>query len=83
MVDLDRAGRCGFPEVIYGTGKTAEAIGQIAEQLLGSEQPVLATRVDAEKAAYCCDSFLRRVTTTWRGRCGLLPNHKRSWGMSR
>ena len=56
-VDLERAGRCGFPEVIYGSGKTAEAIGQIAEQLLGSEQPVLATRVDAEKAAVLLRQF--------------------------
>ncbi len=50
MVDLERAGRCGFPEVIYGSGKTAEAIGQIAAQLLASDQPVLVTRIEKEKA---------------------------------
>lgn len=49
-VDLDRANRCGFPEVIFGQGKTAEAIAQIAEQLLANEQPVLVTRVTAEQA---------------------------------
>ncbi len=56
-VDLERAGRCGFPEVIYGSGKTAAAIAQIAEQLLASEQPVLATRVEPEKATELLQRF--------------------------
>ena len=46
-VDLDRAHRCGFPEVIYGEGKTAAVIAMIAQQLLDRGQPVLATRIDA------------------------------------
>jgi NCAIR mutase (PurE)-related protein len=50
-VDVDRAARCGFPEVIFGEGKTAETIAAIAQQLLDRGQPVLATRVDAAKAA--------------------------------
>jgi len=49
--DLARAARCGFPEVIYGSGKTADSIVKIAEQLLANDQRVLATRIDAEKAA--------------------------------
>ncbi len=49
-VDLDRAGRCGFPEVIYGAGKSPETIVQIAKQLLDRDQPVLATRVKPAKA---------------------------------
>ncbi len=49
-VDLARAGRCGFPEVIFGEGKSAEVIAQIAAQLLASDQRVLVTRVDAAKA---------------------------------
>lgn len=49
--DLARAARCGFPEVIYGAGKTVESIVKIAEQLLASNQPVFATRVEAAKAA--------------------------------
>lgn len=45
--DLDRHRRCGFPEVIYGSGKSAQAIFQIAEKLLdaGGEE-ILVTRVD-------------------------------------
>jgi len=49
-VDLDRAQRCGFPEVIFGEGKSAEVIAQIAARLLASDQRVLVTRVDTAKA---------------------------------
>ncbi len=56
-VDLDRADRCGFPEVIYGTGKTVEAITQIAKQLLAKDQPVLVTRVEPEKAEPLLSEF--------------------------
>jgi NCAIR mutase (PurE)-related protein len=49
-VDLARAQRCGFPEVIFGEGKSAEVIAQIAARLLASDQRVLVTRVDAAKA---------------------------------
>jgi len=50
-VDLDRAARCGFPEVIYGAGKSPDAIAQIAGQLLDKGQRVLVTRVESDKAA--------------------------------
>lgn len=50
-VDVDRQRRCGFPEVIFGTGKTVDAICAIATKLLDHGQHVLATRVDAERAA--------------------------------
>jgi NCAIR mutase (PurE)-related protein len=50
-LDADRAGRCGFPEVIFGEGKTAETIAATARELLDRGQPVLATRIDAGKAA--------------------------------
>lgn len=50
-VDLDRRRRCGFPEVIFGEGKSPDTIAAIAERLLAADQRVLATRIDAEKAA--------------------------------
>ncbi len=56
-VDLDRAARCGFPEVIYGTGKSAEAIIDIAGRLLGRGQHVLATRIEPTKAALIREQF--------------------------
>lgn len=50
-VDLDRRRRCGFPEVIYGEGKSVESIVAIARQLLDNHQPVLATRIADAQAA--------------------------------
>jgi len=50
MVDVDRARRCGFPEVIFGEGKSAATIAAIAQQLLDRGQSVLVTRIDESKA---------------------------------
>jgi NCAIR mutase (PurE)-related protein len=47
-VDLHRAMRCGFPEVIFGAGKTTEEIVEIARQLRHAGQAVLVTRTDRE-----------------------------------
>jgi len=49
-VDHHRALRTGFPEVIFGSGKTAEQIIQIAKSLANAEHNVLITRLDAETA---------------------------------
>ena len=50
--DFDRAARQGAGEVIYGEGKTAAQVAAIARALIEAGQPrVLATRVEAEKAA--------------------------------
>lgn len=49
QIDLDRARRCGFPEVVYGEGKTVEALEKIFRALLAHGTDVLATRVSAEK----------------------------------
>jgi NCAIR mutase (PurE)-related protein len=51
-VDLHRRLRCGFPEVIFGQGKTAEQIEAILRTLLAHEQGGLATRVDPQVAAH-------------------------------
>ena len=56
-VDLDRARRCGFPEVIYGEGKTVEAIAEIARRLLANQQHVLATRISDAQAAELSHKF--------------------------
>jgi NCAIR mutase (PurE)-related protein len=50
-VDLDRRRRCGFPEVIFGQGKTLEQLRQIVAKLLEHGEDVLATRIDVEQAA--------------------------------
>jgi hypothetical protein len=50
-VDHHRALRVGFPEVIFGQGKTPDQIVGIFESLSARQDRVLITRVDAEKAA--------------------------------
>jgi NCAIR mutase (PurE)-related protein len=58
-VDLDRRRRCGFPEVVYSEGKTAEAVVAIFEaQALHGERGY-ATRVSSEQSA----ALLRRFPT--------------------
>ena len=47
-VDVDRERRCGFPEVIFGGGKTPEEVARIAEVILEHHQQVLASRVSHE-----------------------------------
>ncbi|WP_159886279.1 nickel pincer cofactor biosynthesis protein LarB [Paenibacillus puerhi] len=51
QLDVRRADRTGFPEVVFGEGKSAEQIAAIMERLAGHAGRVLATRVSADKAA--------------------------------
>ncbi|NUQ50964.1 MAG: 1-(5-phosphoribosyl)-5-amino-4-imidazole-carboxylate carboxylase, partial [Phycisphaerae bacterium] len=44
-LDHHRALRCGFPEVIFGRGKTPAQIAELVERLAAGWQSVLATRV--------------------------------------
>jgi hypothetical protein len=50
QVDMHRALRKNFPEVIFGAGKTPEQVVKIAAQLYAQGQPVLVTRVTPEHA---------------------------------
>jgi hypothetical protein len=45
-VDLDRRRRCGYPEVVFGAGKSVEALRAIFAALLARQVEVLATRVE-------------------------------------
>src|SRR3954468_16478208 len=56
-IDLDRRRRCGFPEVVYGPGKTIEELCQIVQTLIDHDEPVLATRITAEQAAGLLSAF--------------------------
>jgi len=50
QVDTHRALRKGFPEVIFGAGKTPAQVVKIAAKLVAHEQRVLVTRVTPEHA---------------------------------
>lgn len=49
-IDHHRSLRKGFPEVIFGEGKTSDHIIGIIEKMMHQEDVILATRVDKEKA---------------------------------
>jgi NCAIR mutase (PurE)-related protein len=51
QLDLDRARRCGFPEVVFAQGKSVRAMEKIFQALLANGVDVLATRVTPEQAA--------------------------------
>jgi hypothetical protein len=56
-IDHHRSLRKGFPEVIFGEGKTAEQITGIMERMSVQEQVVLVTRVDPPKAQAVLSRF--------------------------
>ncbi|UCE86548.1 MAG: nickel pincer cofactor biosynthesis protein LarB [Deltaproteobacteria bacterium] len=53
-VDTHRSLRQGLPEVVFGPGKTAEQIAEIAAALRRAEQNVLVTRITPEVATEVC-----------------------------
>jgi len=50
-VDHHRAWRQGFPEVVFGQGKTASQVAAIASRLVNARQNLLITRTNAETYA--------------------------------
>ena len=49
-LDLDRRRRCGFPEVVYGEGKTVATLQKVIHRLLDDGVEAFVTRVSSEKA---------------------------------
>ncbi len=54
---LDRARRCGFPEVVFGEGKSLAVLEKIFRRLLEEGSDMLGTRIAAEPAAELCRLF--------------------------
>jgi NCAIR mutase (PurE)-related protein len=61
QVDTHRALRKGFPEVIFGAGKTSAQVLKIAAKLMSHEQRVLVTRVTPEQALALRKQFRHAV----------------------
>lgn len=57
QLDVDRLRRCGFPEVVFGTGKTPESMIAAFEAQGAAGQNSLATRVTDEQAELVCRTF--------------------------
>jgi hypothetical protein len=58
-IDHHRSLRQGFPEVIWGEGKTAQQISGIIKKMEDRGHNILATRVDKKKAAFIKKSVAR------------------------
>jgi len=56
-VDLDRATRCGFPEVVFAEGKPAELVVEIFRSQHAAAQRAFATRVSADHVAAVQTAF--------------------------
>jgi NCAIR mutase (PurE)-related protein len=68
-VDVGRRDRCGFPEVIFGLGKSPEEVTAIARTLVDCHGAVLITRVDAAQTAALCEAFPEMACPHDRARC--------------
>ena len=60
-IDHPRSLRKGFPEVIFGEGKTAEQIVGIMEKMQHQENIILVTRIDQPKAEDVLSKFPKAV----------------------
>ena len=56
-IDHHRSLRKGFPEVIFGEGKTTAQIHGILDKMADREPVILVTRIDPEKAAPILEDF--------------------------
>lgn len=56
-LDLDRARRCGFPEVVFAQGKSEETLAQVIGALLAQGDEALATRVSPRQAEHVRSLF--------------------------
>jgi NCAIR mutase (PurE)-related protein len=63
-VNLERAKRGGWPEVVYGSGKSAQAIIKIGDQILGAGQSLLVARVEPDVASTLQQHFENGVYQT-------------------
>jgi pyridinium-3,5-biscarboxylic acid mononucleotide synthase len=57
QLDLDRSRRCGYPEVVFGQGKSVETIERVFRRLLADGYGALATRITPEQSAELSQLF--------------------------
>ena len=76
QVDLHRALRKNFPEVIFGAGKTPAQVLAIGRKLVEREQHVLVTRIDPGHARALKKHF-RRAVFHEAARCVTIENRPR------
>jgi pyridinium-3,5-biscarboxylic acid mononucleotide synthase len=57
QLDLDRSRRCGYPEVVFGQGKSVETIERVFRRLLTGGFGALATRITEDQASQLSQRF--------------------------
>ncbi len=77
-LDLHRRDRCGFPEVVYAEGKTAEWVEGAVRRLTAAGQDCFVTRVNSNQAAHLASHFPtaeqdRLARTFWLPTSGKRP----------
>jgi NCAIR mutase (PurE)-related protein len=60
-LDLDRAERCGFPEVVFGEGKPPETVVSVFRAQQAAGQACMATRVNPIQAEAVLTAFPRAI----------------------
>ncbi|UCD77058.1 MAG: nickel pincer cofactor biosynthesis protein LarB [Desulfobacterales bacterium] len=60
-IDHHRSLRKGFPEVIFGEGKSGDQIAGILEKMVAQENIILVTRIDQQKADFVHSRFPNAV----------------------
>jgi NCAIR mutase (PurE)-related protein len=75
-VDTDRARRCGFPEVIFGAGKTPEEVVAIGRVLLEKNGVLLVSRASEAQHQALAASF---PTVRWHERARCLTVELTPW----
>jgi len=56
-IDITRKSRCGFPEFIYGEGKTIEQLQGIIKNIKDNGENILATRINKETGVKMLEFF--------------------------
>lgn len=67
-VDIDRERRCGFPEVIFGAGKTPQEVAGIAKTIVENHGVLLVSRASAEQHRVVTEVFPEAIFHP-RARC--------------
>lgn len=77
-LDIERLSRQGFPEVVFGEGKTPEQIEPIVTALVKAHGFAIATRLDPDAAQRIKRRLARaRVSSVWHGQARILEAGKR------
>ncbi len=57
QLDLDRRRRCGYPEAIFGEGKSLATLQRLIERMIAEKIDILATRITPDIAAVLTKQF--------------------------